>query len=139
MRKKGAKAKPYGNPNQKNIRRGSNPKTPAEQKQAIADDIEAEIRGYLPVIEMEGALMRRNLRQVLGIGGPDLKQWEQEFESDFEKSSVKDKKEAPPVKQELPDLKRVSIDTTVKINVPKPSKSSGVPNKPKSSNKPPKK
>lgn len=127
---KGAKIKPYGKPNSKNIKRSSSPKTPGEQKQAIADDIESEIRSYIPVLKMEGAFIKRMLRQVEGVGGPKMKQYKEELESGFENTSQRSKDDEFD-KKEAPFIKQVSTDTTAKINVPKPSNDSGKPNSPK--------
>lgn len=127
---KGAKIKPYGKPGKNNTKRSSNPKTPGEQKQAIADDIESEIRSYIPVLKMEGAFMKRMLRQVEGVGGPKLKQYKEELESGFENTSQRSKVDEFD-KKEAPEIRQISTDTTAKINVLKPSNSSGKPNPPK--------
>ena len=129
MVKSAPKIKPHGSPSKNNIRRTSNPKTPQEQIHAIGDDLEAAIKGYIPVLIMEGALDRRNLRQVLGSGGPELELFKEEFEKIYPNAAVKgEESKEKRDKNSAPVLDKVSRDSTVNYNLPKDT-NSNPPNK----------
>ncbi|NET40577.1 hypothetical protein [Okeania sp. SIO2B3] len=46
------------------------PKTATEEAQMIATDLAAELSAYVIRLEMESAQLRRDIRQVLGVGDP---------------------------------------------------------------------
>lgn len=113
------KINPHGSPNKNNIRRTSNPKTSQERIQAIADDIESAVRAYIPVLQMEGALNRQNIRQVLGSGGPGLNLFEDEFEKNYPNAAIKGEESKEIRKRKTsPVLDKVSKDTSVDYDLP---------------------
>ena len=111
--KKGGKIKPIGKPDPKNTRRQSSPKTPGEKKQAIADDIEAAIYAYQPILAMESAVRQNDMAIVMGVGGANLKLFIDQHESQY-KDAVGSRSKASKAEKEVqPELQQVSRDTTV--------------------------
>lgn len=120
------KIKPYGNPDPANINRTSNPKTDGEAVQAIADLIEGSIEGEIVQQMAQRGLMVSDLKYALGTDGNGLKSYDQQLESDFQGVNVKDNKSSDFDRQTAPELKKVSTERAVKINLPgtKPKKNS---------------
>lgn len=64
----------------KNVRRQSNPQGKEGKVKAIKDDLEAEIRSRLPQMVLESELRQRDMAEVLGVGGPALELYIEQFE-----------------------------------------------------------
>jgi hypothetical protein len=123
----------------KNIRRQSNPQSREDKVKAIGDDIEAQIRGYLPQLIMESELRQRDMAEVMGVGGPTLKLFVEEFESGYAGATGEAK--AKPYgldKEEAPDLKLGSRDAVVPWGETDDASFGSKPDK-KTATKPPKK
>ncbi|MEL7039763.1 MAG: hypothetical protein AAFO04_29800, partial [Cyanobacteria bacterium J06592_8] len=112
-RKKPGKIKPIGKPNKKNSRRQSDPQSPTERKQAIADDIESQIYSYQPVLAMESQVRQNDLKTVMGIGGANLKLFIDHYEENYQDITGDKSRPSQSGKSERPDLHQVSRDTTV--------------------------
>ncbi len=132
-RKKPGKIKPIGKPNQKNSRRQSNPKTPQEKKQAIADDIESQIYSYQPVLAMESHARRNDVRVALGIGGAKLGLFTEQFKSNYSSITGDKTQLTKEEKEQLPELEQVSRDTTVNREKKGKTPNNRFPEKPKTS------
>jgi hypothetical protein len=126
--------KPIGKPDSKNTRRQSQPKTPGEQKQAIADDIESAIYSYQPVLAMESAIRINDVQIALGIGGPNLKLFIDQLETNYKDVVGGRSNQSKVEKESSPELKQISRDTTIdsdrkgaKPNTRKPNPPSSKP------------
>lgn len=81
--KGGVAIRKHGSPKTKTNRRVDAPNSGDEAAQMIADDIESETLSYLNRMTMERAIMRMDMRTVLGVGGPDLEQYEDLLKEGF--------------------------------------------------------
>jgi hypothetical protein len=125
------------NLDKKNVRRQSNPKTPEEKKKAIGDDLESEIRGYLPQMIMESELRQRDMAEVLGVGGPSLSLFVDEFESGYSGATGEPASQPYDLdKEQRPDLKLDSREAVVPWGVADDANFEGSPDK-STSKKPP--
>ncbi|GEM_PF-1755780 len=115
MAKPGSKPKirPVGKPDPRNNRKQSNPKTPGEQIQAIADNLESAVYSYQPVLAMESSISRNNMKIVLGIGGAKLGLFTNQLETNYKDVVGGRSNQSKVEKESAPELKQVSRDTTV--------------------------
>ena len=86
-----------------NLRKQSNPTTSKDKKQAIADDVKADIISYLRSVYMEQVIFADTINRVLGQGGENLGTFIQQLENNFKdiKSGREEQEEetAPQVKK----------------------------------------
>lgn len=102
------------NLDKKNTRRQSNPQGKQEKIKAIGDDIEAQIRAYLPQLVLESELRQRDMAEVMGMGGPSLELFIEECKSGYADST--DRNESEPYdldKEQSPDLGLKSQDAAL--------------------------
>ncbi|NEQ37963.1 MAG: hypothetical protein F6K40_17510 [Okeania sp. SIO3I5] len=83
MAAKQIKIKPYGKPGPANITQTSNPKTEQEKVQAIADNIEAAIKGRIEKNMLQNELLLERFMDALGKDKEDLKQYKTNLENNF--------------------------------------------------------
>ncbi len=107
------KIRSVGKPDPKNNRRQSDPKSPEEKTQAIADDIESAIYAYQPVLAMESAIRINDVQIALGIGGPNLKLFTDQLETNYKDVVGGRSTQSKVEKEAAPELKQVSRDTTI--------------------------
>ena len=111
--KKPGRIRNIGKPDRANTRRQSNPQTPQDKKQAIADDIEGAIYAYQPVLAMESAVRQNDMAIVMGIGSPNLKLFIDQHEAGYREAVGSRGKASKAEKEAAPQLDQVSRDTTV--------------------------
>ncbi|MDJ0553512.1 MAG: hypothetical protein QNJ68_03550 [Microcoleaceae cyanobacterium MO_207.B10] len=119
------KIKPVGKPKSENVRQTSEPRTPEEKVQALADNIEGQIYAYNIRKELKLKIDRDNMRVVQGVGVVDLKDYKQDHESEYKSGGKKGAKPS----ETAPELKKVSKDrkTELPVNDPKFFKDSKKP------------
>lgn len=112
------KIKPHGNPNSANVSQTSNPRTPEEKVQAIADFLEVGLKGVIVQQYGERALLIRDMQYAAGTdGSKGLNTYGKQLENDF--SGMVSRKQQPKVdKERQPELKKVSKEKAVKVSVP---------------------
>lgn len=118
MNFKSRKIKPYGNPNLANANQVSNPKTPDEKVQAIADLLEAKIKASIIKQYGQRGLLVSDVTQALGTDGNNLKSYNKQLESNFQGVAAKSKNKQPVDKELAPELKKVSTEKAVEIRIP---------------------
>lgn len=122
MSKKKAPKKPESreNPPPESTRKSTNPKTPDEQIQAIADDIKSELIGWIYRYILEQELVIEGVERALGIGGGNrpLEDFINELESGFKATATRSQQEPNPDKETMPELKRVSEPARVDVVLP---------------------
>jgi len=112
------KIKPYGNPNPANITQTSDPQKPQDKVQAIADNIEAAVKGRIEKNMLSRELLMEALTDALGKDKEDLKQYKANMENDFGQTSKTAKSKPKVSKDEQPELKKVSTSKNINIEVP---------------------
>lgn len=107
--------RPHGKPNRGVNRRTSTPASPQDAIQHIADDIESEVLAYIRRSTMQRAINRMDMRQVLGVGGPDLEQFEDLMKEGFS-SAIEGDPSAPygMDRDDRPIIKQVSDEVELK-------------------------
>ncbi|NES69053.1 MAG: hypothetical protein F6K24_29390 [Okeania sp. SIO2D1] len=113
------KIKPYGKPDMANANQTSNPKTDGEKVQAIADFLEAKLKGRI-VHRMgeDELLIERLLDASLGKDKESLKQYANNIETNFNDTSTTAKNQPKIDKDQQPELKKVSLSKNIEIEVP---------------------
>jgi len=119
-------AKPQNRePAREATRKSTQPKTPQEQVQAIADDLKAEIISYIYRYALEQQLVLETVQRALGVGGGKLEEFIDELTSQYAKTvpGNESNQEIREDKEVKPDLKMVSkIDKSVQVILPKDKK-----------------
>lgn len=110
------KVRPHGRPNKGVNRRTSTPTSPQDAIQHIADDIESEVLAYIRRSTMQRAINRMDMRQVLGVGGPDLEQFEDLMKEGFAPAIENGDPSAPygMERDDRPIIKQVSDEVELK-------------------------
>lgn len=111
--------KKHGSPKAGTNRRVSSPQSGDEAAQMIADDIESEVLAYLNRMTMERAINRMDMRTVLGVGGPDLEQYEDLTKEGFA-SAIEDGDPVAPYgmnKDDRPILNQISNEIELKPTI----------------------
>lgn len=111
--------KKHGSPKSSTNRRVNSPQSGEEAAQMIADDIESEVLAFLNRMTMERAINRMDMRTVLGVGGPDLEQYEDLSKEGFA-SAIEDADPASPYgmnKDDRPILNQVSDEIELKPTI----------------------
>lgn len=116
--KGGMAVRKHGNPKPGANRRIASPNSGSDAAQMIADDIESEVLSYISRMTMERALMRMDMRTVLGVGGPDLEQYEDLLKEGFT-SATEEKPEAPygMDREDSPSLNQISSEIELKATL----------------------
>lgn len=105
------------NLDKKNTRQTSNPTGKQEKIKAIGDNVEGKIRAYLPQMVLESELRQRDMAEVLGVGGPSLELFIDEFQSGYAESTDRNKSEPYDLeKEQAPGLKLESQDVALKFD-----------------------
>lgn len=120
-------------PSKANLRKQSTPKTPQEEKQAIADDIKGDVIGYLRSVYMEQGIIADTMNRTLGQGGENLGSFIKQLERGYD--GVNPKLERIE-KEDSPVLKKLSQEAIIESKLADEIKSDG---KNTSTKKPPKK
>ncbi|MEM1167853.1 MAG: hypothetical protein AAGJ08_01855 [Cyanobacteria bacterium P01_H01_bin.35] len=115
---KAHKIKPYGNPNLANANQTSNPKTAEEKVQAIADLFESRVKGRIIKQYAQRGLLVSDVAQALGTDGNNLETYDKQLENNFQGVATKSKDRQPLDKETAPELKKVSTEKAVEIQVP---------------------
>ena len=112
------KIKPHGKPNKDNANQVSNPKTPQEKVQALADLIETRVKGVIIQQYAERGLMVDAMKYALGTDGNDLETYDKQLENKFQGMNAKSETKQPVDKATAPELKKISTEKGVEIKVP---------------------
>ena len=110
----------HGSPATKTNRRINNPANGDEAAQMIADDIESEVLSFINRMSMERAINRMDMRQVLGVGGPNLQQYEELIKTGFAEAIEDGADPASPFgqsKDDHPVLNQISNEIELKSTV----------------------
>ncbi|MGD1716901.1 hypothetical protein [Dapis sp. BLCC M172] len=123
---KAHKIKPYGKPNLANASQTSNPKTPEEKVQALADLLETRLKGEIVQQYAERGLMVSDMKYALGTDGESLAAYDKQLENNFQGMAPKGKNQQPVDKETAPKLKKISTERAVEVNVPGAGGAGGV-------------
>lgn len=112
-------------PPKESTRKSTQPKTPEEQVQAIADDLKTEIISYIYRYTLEQQLVLETVQRALGVGGGKLEEYVNELVNQYANTvpGNESNQEIREDKEVKPDLKMVSkIDKSVEVQLPKDRK-----------------
>ncbi|MEL7038658.1 MAG: hypothetical protein AAFO04_24045 [Cyanobacteria bacterium J06592_8] len=98
-------------------RKSSDPKSPEQQVQAIADDIKAELISFIYRYALEQELTKDTVERALGRGGGKLQEFIGELESGYAKTVPNQQDNLE--KEEEAELKQVSTPQSTEIVLPK--------------------
>ena len=115
---KAHKIKPYGNPSLANANQTSNPRTDVEKVQALADLLETRLKGEIVQQYAERGLMVNDMKYALGTDGESLAAYDKQLENNFQGMATKSKNQEPVDKATAPELKKVSSEKAVEVQVP---------------------
>ncbi|NEO55909.1 MAG: hypothetical protein F6K54_24285 [Okeania sp. SIO3B5] len=115
---KNHKIKPYGKPDLSNANQTSNPKTDEQKVQAIADYLEAKLKGRIVHNMGKNELLIQRFIDALGKDKEDLKQYADNIKTNFSKTSTTAKNKPDIDKDQQPELKKVSRSKNIEIEVP---------------------
>lgn len=119
-KKKPSKPKTSDKPKSENARRTSQPKSPAEKTQAIADDIKSELISFILRERLAQQVTVESVRIALGRGGNKLDEFMEEFTTGY-KRAVPNNQLATEIQDEKknePELKQVSRDASLNLGLP---------------------
>ncbi len=111
----------------KDTRQRSTPTTPAEKKAAAKSELYTELQAELVRLDMQGFLMRRWMRQAMGIGSSRVgfKFFLEDFEEGFKAAQSQNKEYNPRElvvgwdRDSQPNIVKLSQDAAVFRNPPK--------------------
>lgn len=113
--------KAHGKPRKEINRRTSTPNSPEDAMQHIAEDLESEVLSYIRRATMQRAINRMDMRQVLGVGGADLEQYEDLIKEGFA-SAIEKSDPAKPFgmdRDDRPIMNQVSNEIELKSELKK--------------------
>ncbi len=122
MAKKSPKNTVGRKPSKANLRKQSTPKTPQEEKQAIADDIKGDVIGYLRSLYMEQGIFADTMNRILGQGGEDLEDFIKQLERGYDGVNPKLERIA---REDSPALKKLSSEAVIESKLADELKSDG--------------
>ncbi|MGD1714789.1 hypothetical protein [Dapis sp. BLCC M172] len=115
---KAHKIKPYGKPDLANANQLSNPKSDREKVQALADSLEFMVKGKILKEYGNRTLLISDMQYSQGTDGNDGKTYSREIGNDFQGTAINSKNQQPLNKETAPDLKKVSEEKAVEVQIP---------------------